>query len=176
MASFACYSSLWHKTGTNDNALPEEFTSALALPEPDQSWDFQPRKMRAGRALSCQSPASAAAPVGSSMAHRGPGFSGGVLTAAPCPAGPQHPSASQWLMALGWSVRHGHWDITDVRPTLVGTDPQEKVFLGPVPCPGDRSLSLLLGWRGVSPLHGAFWLHGCSGALRSHLRSHQNVV
>lgn len=113
-----------------------------------------------------------AVPMGSSMAHQGPDFSGRVLTAAPCSAGPRHPFTSPWLLALGWSSHHGHWDITDVCPTLVGTDPQEKVFLGPVPCPGDKSLSSLPGWRGVSPLHGAFWLHGCSGALRSH----QNVV
>lgn len=69
-----------------------------------------------------------AVPMGSSMAHRGPDFSGRVLTAAPCSAGPRHPFTSPWLLALGWSSHHGHWDITDVCPTLVGTDPQEKIF------------------------------------------------
>lgn len=46
-------------------------------------------------------------------------------------------------MALVRSSHHGHWDITDVLPTLVGTDPQLKVFLRPVPCLGDRALSPL---------------------------------
>lgn len=88
-------------------------------------------------------PFFAVAVVGSSMAHWGPGSSVRVLSAALCLAGPQRPSTSQWSMALVRSSHHGHWDITDVLPTLVGTDPQLKVFLRPVPCLGVRALSPL---------------------------------
>lgn len=88
-------------------------------------------------------PFFAAAVVGSSMAHWGPGSSVRVFSAALCLAGPQRPSTSQWLVALVRSSHHRHWDITDVLPTLVGTDPQLKVFLRPVPCLGDRALSPL---------------------------------
>lgn len=81
MASFARYSSLRCKTGTNDNALPEWFTSSAALLEPGQSWDLQPRKMRAGEhpTTSLLPLLPAAVPLGSSMAHQGAGSCCGVL-------------------------------------------------------------------------------------------------
>lgn len=97
-------------------------------------------------------PISAAAVVGSSMARWGLRSSVRVLSAAPCLEDPQHPSTSQWLMTSVRCSHRGHWDATDVLPTLVGTDLLLKVFLGP--CLGDRALFPLSGWQGVSHLHG----------------------